>query len=97
MVPDDNDPDDQFGAAVGAMHWEGERALVIGIPGEDMGQGAVAVLRVGFDPLPGIFVASAPAALLVPADAGLSLAAQAHWGSVIAPPRAFPTEPVDYP
>jgi hypothetical protein len=96
-VPDDNDPNDQFGGAVGAMIWENDRALVVGIPGEDMGQGAVAVLRVEFDPLPDTFVASAPATIFSPADAGLSLGPQAHWGEVIAPPRAFPTKPVELP
>lgn len=96
-VPDDDDPNDQFGSAVGAMASQYDNALVIGVPGEDTGQGAVVLLKIELDPVTGAFIAIEPATILRPANAGLQLAAQAHWGEVIAPPRAFPTKPVDFP
>jgi hypothetical protein len=96
-VPDDDDPNDQFGAAVGAMLSETSDALVIGIPGEDLGQGAIAVLIVDKDPGTETFVTIAPATVFRQADAGLEDLTQGQWGSVLAPPRAFPTEPADYP
>jgi hypothetical protein len=77
------------------MNSEYDTALVVGVPGEDMGQGAVVMLKVEVDPVTGVFVASEAATIFRPADAGLSLAAQAHWGEVLGPPRAFPTKPVE--
>jgi hypothetical protein len=97
VIPDDDDPNDQFGGAVGAVVFDDERALVVGIPGEDMGTGAVVLLKLELDPATGEFVGSEPATMLGPADTGLPLTAQAHWGEVIAPPRAFPTQPVEFP
>ncbi len=95
-ILDDDDPNDQLGAAVGAMASGSFEALVVGIPGEDMSQGAVALLLVIKEP-EGPFIAFEPATIFRPADAGVQDTAQAHWGEVIAPPRAFPTKPVDLP
>jgi hypothetical protein len=96
-IPDDNDINDRFGSAVGAMISDNDRAVVVGAPGEDMGLGAVVVLEIEVDPVTAMFVASEPATILRPADAGAPLAGQAHWGDIIAPPRAFPTQPVEFP
>jgi FG-GAP repeat len=95
-IPDDNDSNDQLGGAVGAMFSEYDTALVVGVPGEDMGQGAVVMLKVEVDPMTSVFVAIGTATIFRPADAGLSLSAQAHWGEVIGPPRAFPAQPVEF-
>jgi hypothetical protein len=96
-VPDDDDPSDQFGAAVGAMISDGSDAVVIGVPGEDGGHGAVVILVVDKDPWTATFVSIAPTTILRAADSGLADAGQAQWGANIAPPRAFPTDPSEYP
>lgn len=95
-VPDDEDTEDEFGAALGVMYVETERALVIGAPGEDMSIGAVTVISVQKDTM-GSFIAMGPGTTIRPSDVGLALAPGARWGEIIASPRAFPVEPTDYP
>lgn len=96
-VPDDDDPNDQFGASLGAMHSQSHRALVIGVPGEDMGHGAIVILKVMLDPETEKVVATGSTSIFRWSDTGLLSAARPHWGEVIAPPRAFPAEPAEYP
>ena len=96
-IPDDDDSRDELGAAVGAMASESYDLLVVGVPGEDLGQGAVVLIPLLKDPGAAAFVAVEPSTIVRPDDVGMLDAARAHWGQVIAPPRAFPTVPVVYP
>ncbi|MCX4248035.1 hypothetical protein [Paraliomyxa miuraensis] len=96
VVPDDDDPNDEFGRAVGAMQIERDKAMVIGVPGEDMGQGSIVLVKIELDLASGALVASEPATIIGPAEAGLSATTDVHWGEIIAAPRAFPTQPAEF-
>ncbi|MCX4240063.1 integrin alpha [Paraliomyxa miuraensis] len=96
QVPDDDDPGDRFGQSVGAMNVESDEALVIGVPGEDMNQGAVMLVKLDRH-ADGTLIASEPATIVRASDVGLPPMADLHWGEVLASPRAFPTNPAEFP
>lgn len=96
-ILDDDGIDDELGAAVGAMRSGSYEVLVVGMPGEDAGQGAIVLLLMLKDPGTGAFAAAEPATVFRPVDLGLQDTTLAQWGRVLAPPHAFPTVPAEYP
>jgi hypothetical protein len=93
-IPHDNEPGDQFGFAVSHSFdgTGGEQAdvVVVGVPGEDVGVGAVFLVRVQDDE--GSIVPTSTAVWFQDQISG-DLATVDRFGAVLAQPRAFPRLP----